>query len=75
MMGEIWTQGEACYLSRLIFGNGEGYDTPAVHEAYRKSASSVYFAVSGSSGLYISEEGSNETAPCNVAFNYIVRAA
>ncbi|BET96439.1 phage tail-collar fiber domain-containing protein [Xenorhabdus taiwanensis] len=59
----------------LLFGSGRGYDTPAVHEDYRRSASSVYFAAAGSSGLYISEEGSNETAPCNVAYNYIVRAA
>ncbi|NIB50689.1 phage tail protein [Enterobacter sp. 725m/11] len=59
----------------LLFGNGDGAQTPAVHESYRKSASQVYFAVAGSSGAYISEEGDNETAPCNIAFNYIVRAA
>ncbi|REF28501.1 tail collar domain [Xenorhabdus cabanillasii] len=58
----------------LLFGYGNGHDTPAVHEEYRKSASSVSYAAAGSSGLYISEEGGNETAPCNIAFNYIVRA-
>lgn len=59
----------------LLFGNGDGGETPAVHEFYRKSSATVYFAYSGSSGVYLSDEGQNETAPCNVAFNYIVRAA
>ncbi|HHA2139649.1 TPA: phage tail protein [Enterobacter bugandensis] len=59
----------------LLFGNGDGGETPAVHESYRKSSATVYFAYSGSSGVYLSDEGQNETAPCNVAFNYIVRAA
>ncbi|MEA5167138.1 phage tail protein [Enterobacter bugandensis] len=59
----------------LLFGNGDGGETPAVHEYYRKSSATVYFAYAGSSGVYLSDEGQNETAPCNVAFNYIVRAA
>ena len=59
----------------LLFGNGDGSQTPAIHEFYRKSSSTTYFAYSGSSGVYLTEEGQNETAPCNVAFNYIVRAA
>ncbi|UAN41955.1 MULTISPECIES: phage tail protein [unclassified Enterobacter] len=59
----------------LLFGNGDGGETPAVHESYRKSSATVYFAYSGSSGVYLSDEGQNETAPCNTAFNYIVRAA
>ena len=59
----------------LLFGNGDGVKTPAVHESYRKSSETTYFAHSGSSGVYLSEEGQNETAPCNTAFNYIVRAA
>lgn len=59
----------------LLFGNGDGPQTPAIHESYRKSSSTTYFAYSGSSGVYLTEEGQNETAPCNVAFNYIVRAA
>ncbi|MCL8357005.1 phage tail protein [Enterobacter hormaechei] len=59
----------------LLFGNGDGGETPAVHEYYRKSSESTYFAYSGSSGVYLSEEGQNETAPSNVTFNYIVRAA
>lgn len=59
----------------LLFGNGDGGETPAVHEYYRKSSATVYFAYAGSSGVYSSDEGQNETAPCNVAFNYIVRAA
>lgn len=59
----------------LLFGNGDGGETPAVHESYRKGSATVYFAYSGSSGVYLSDEGQNETAPCNVAFNYIVRAA
>lgn len=59
----------------LLFGNGDGSATPAVHESFRKSSSTTYFAYSGSSGGYISEDGQNETAPCNTAFNYIVRAA
>ncbi|MBF2793012.1 tail fiber protein, partial [Enterobacter asburiae] len=59
----------------LLFGNGDGSQTPAIHESYRKSSSTTYFAYSGSSGVYLTEEGQNETAPCNVAFNYIVRGA
>ncbi|CZX53571.1 phage tail protein [Enterobacter asburiae] len=59
----------------FLFGNGDGSETPAVHEQSRKAAATTYYAVSGSSGVYISEAGQNETAPCNVAFNYIVRAA
>ncbi|SAH05993.1 phage tail collar domain-containing protein [Enterobacter cloacae] len=59
----------------FLFGSGDGGQTPAVHEDYRKAAATTYYAVSGSSGVYITEEGQNETAPCNTAFNYIVRAA
>ncbi|HHR7388119.1 TPA: phage tail protein [Salmonella enterica subsp. enterica serovar Cotham] len=59
----------------FLFGNGDGTATPAVHEQSRKAAATTYYAVSGSSGVYITEEGQNETAPCNTAFNYIVRAA
>ena len=59
----------------FLFGNGDGTKTPAVHEQSRKAAATTYYAVSGSSGVYITEEGQNETAPCNTAFNYIVRAA
>ncbi|MGV4245777.1 phage tail protein [Citrobacter freundii] len=59
----------------FLFGNGDGNATPAVHEQSRKAAATTYYAVSGSSGVYITEEGQNETAPCNTAFNYIVRAA
>ncbi|AIR67653.1 tail fiber protein [Cedecea neteri] len=59
----------------LLFGNGDGGEVPAVHEAFRKSSSLIYYAASGKSGLYISPEGDNETAPCNIVFNYIVRAA
>lgn len=59
----------------FLFGNGDGTQTPAVHEQSRKAAAATYYAVSGSSGVYITEEGQNETAPCNTAFNYIVRAA
>jgi microcystin-dependent protein len=59
----------------LLFGNGDGSGTPAVHELYRKNSATTYFAAGGGSGIYISEEGANETAPCNIAFNYIVRAA
>lgn len=59
----------------FLFGNGDGTATPAVHEQSRKGAATTYYAVSGSSGVYITEEGQNETAPCNTAFNYIVRAA
>ncbi|QLV83011.1 tail fiber protein [Enterobacter cloacae] len=59
----------------FLFGNGDGTATSAVHEQSRKAAATTYYAVSGSSGVYITEEGQNETAPCNTAFNYIVRAA
>ncbi|NTY81566.1 tail fiber protein [Citrobacter werkmanii] len=59
----------------FLFGNGDGTATAAVHEQSRKGAATTYYAVSGSSGVYITEEGQNETAPCNTAFNYIVRAA
>ncbi|QLO47190.1 phage tail protein [Enterobacter cloacae] len=59
----------------FLFGNGDGTATTAVHEQSRKAAATTYYAVSGSSGVYITEEGQNETAPCNTAFNYIVRAA
>ena len=59
----------------FLFGNGDGTATPGVHEQSRKAAATTYYAVSGSSGVYITEEGQNETAPCNTAFNYIVRAA
>ncbi|WP_233422828.1 tail fiber protein [Enterobacter asburiae] len=59
----------------FLFGNGDGTATPAVHEQSRKAAATTYYAVSGNSGVYITEEGQNETAPCNTAFNYIVRAA
>ncbi|HBK0836383.1 TPA: tail fiber protein [Escherichia coli] len=59
----------------FLFGTGDGTATPAVHEQSRKAAATTYYAVSGSSGVYITEEGQNETAPCNTAFNYIVRAA
>ncbi|HDS5163248.1 TPA: tail fiber protein [Escherichia coli] len=59
----------------FLFGNGDGTATPAVHEQSRKGAATTYYAVSGNSGVYITEEGQNETAPCNTAFNYIVRAA
>ncbi|OMQ22259.1 tail fiber protein [Serratia oryzae] len=59
----------------LLFGNGTGNKVPAVHEMYRASSSQTYFAYYGESGVYITEEGGNETAPRNIAFNYIVRAA
>lgn len=59
----------------VLFGNGSGDKVPAINESGRSQSSTVYFAYSGQSGTYLSEEGSNETAPCNVAFNYIVRAA
>ncbi|MGC6386641.1 phage tail protein [Ewingella sp. S1.OA.A_B6] len=59
----------------FLFGNGTGPHTPAVYEGSRQSTDSLYYATAGSDGLYISEEGQNETAPCNIAFNYIVRAA
>ncbi|RJT40508.1 phage tail protein [Rahnella woolbedingensis] len=59
----------------FLFGSGDGQKVPAVNEEYRQGAANVYYAATGDSGLYITEEGQNETAPCNLAFNYIVRAA
>ena len=59
----------------LLFGSGIGQKVPAINEEYRQGADKAYFAGSGASGIYITEEGENETAPCNIAFNYIIRAA
>jgi len=59
----------------LLFGQGSGDDVPAVNEEFRQAASNSYYAYSGRSGLYITESGQSETAPCNIAFSYIVRAA